>query len=104
VLADEHEPTRELLQTMLSMSPSLEIVGSCADGVTAVDLAVAEHADIREGDEREQGDGRRVGPRPGESPAPTAWIVGLCIHVTPDFQPMVRHCSILVNVLSRMIY
>jgi CheY-like chemotaxis protein len=46
VLADDHAPTRALLEALFSMSPSLELVGSCPDGAEAVAVAVAERADV----------------------------------------------------------
>jgi DNA-binding NarL/FixJ family response regulator len=45
VIADDDEPTRELLRTILSFSPAVEIVGEAGDGAEAVRLALERRAD-----------------------------------------------------------
>jgi CheY-like chemotaxis protein len=46
VIADDDDSTRELLVALLSMSPGLEVVGVCVDGVEVVETAVEHHADV----------------------------------------------------------
>lgn len=40
VIADDHEPTRVLLRTLLMLDPQLDVVGEAADGEEAAKLAV----------------------------------------------------------------
>src|SRR3954462_15601986 len=61
VIADDDEPTRLLLRTILSFSPAVEIVGEAADGVEAVRLALERRADAVVLDENMPGlDGGRA--------------------------------------------
>jgi DNA-binding NarL/FixJ family response regulator len=46
VLADDHEATRFLLRTLLSLHPEIEIVGEAASGEEAARLALEGDADI----------------------------------------------------------
>jgi CheY-like chemotaxis protein len=46
VLADDHQATRFLLRTLLSLHPQIEIVGEAGNGEEAAKLAVAGEADI----------------------------------------------------------
>lgn len=46
VIADDHEPIRFLLRTLLEFVPTLDVVGEAADGRQAVDLVLAHQADI----------------------------------------------------------
>jgi CheY-like chemotaxis protein len=45
VIADDDAPMRELLRTILSFAPAVEIVGEADDGAGAVRLALGERAD-----------------------------------------------------------
>jgi DNA-binding NarL/FixJ family response regulator len=45
VIADDDAPTRELLRTVLSFAPRVQIVGEAADGAEAVRLALSRRAD-----------------------------------------------------------
>jgi CheY-like chemotaxis protein len=45
VIADDDAPTRELLRTLLSFAPAVQIVGEAADGAEAVRLALSRRAD-----------------------------------------------------------
>jgi CheY-like chemotaxis protein len=45
VIADDDAPTRELLRTLLSFAPAIQVVGEAADGAEAVRLALARRAD-----------------------------------------------------------
>jgi CheY-like chemotaxis protein len=46
VIADDDEPTRQLLRALLEFVPTLEVVGVASDGREAVDLVLSEQADI----------------------------------------------------------
>jgi two-component system, NarL family, response regulator DesR len=46
VVADDHEPTRFLLRTLLEFVPTIEIVGEAATGKDAVALVLEHQADI----------------------------------------------------------
>ncbi len=46
VIADDHDPTRFLLRTLLVLVPTLVVVGEAADGRAAVDLVLSQQADI----------------------------------------------------------
>jgi CheY-like chemotaxis protein len=46
VVADDHEPTRFLLRTLLEFVPTIEIVGEAANGKEAVGLVLEHQADI----------------------------------------------------------
>jgi CheY-like chemotaxis protein len=46
VVADDHEPTRFLLRTLLEFVPTIEIVGEAAIGTEAVALVLEHQADI----------------------------------------------------------
>jgi two-component system response regulator DesR len=46
VVADDHEPTRFLLRTLLEFVPTIEIVGEAATGKEAVALVLEHQADI----------------------------------------------------------
>src|ERR687883_544405 len=45
VIADDDEPTRALLRTILSFAPAVEVVGEAADGAEAVRLTLERRAD-----------------------------------------------------------
>ncbi len=46
VIADDHELTRVLLRTLVSLHPEIEVVGEAANGEQAARLAIAGEADI----------------------------------------------------------
>ena len=46
VIADDDEPTRYLLNTLLGLVPHVEVVGEAADGEEAVRLALRHRADV----------------------------------------------------------
>jgi CheY-like chemotaxis protein len=46
VIADDDQPTRVLLRTLLEFVPTLEIVGEAVNGREAVDLVLSQQADI----------------------------------------------------------
>jgi DNA-binding NarL/FixJ family response regulator len=46
VIADDHEATRVLLRTLVSLHPEIEVVGEAENGEQAARLAVSGQADI----------------------------------------------------------
>ena len=46
VIADDHELTRVLLRTLVSLHPEIEVVGEAENGEQAAELAIAGEADI----------------------------------------------------------
>jgi CheY-like chemotaxis protein len=46
VIADDDERTRDVLRTILSYSPAVEVVGEAADGAEAVKVALERRADV----------------------------------------------------------